>query len=151
MCNPVAAGVIGLVGGAVQGIGAAQGHETNAQSYELQAEGLSRDIKVEKYTSAFEIAQTRKEVKRTLGNQRAGFAANGLALSGSAAEVALASAEEGDLDVEMIRWNSRNKVAGMKYQRDVLRWNAGQERAAAPLAFFGGVLGGAARFGGSFG
>lgn len=150
MCHPAVGAVFGLLGGVMQGVGGAQQHETNADSYDLQAAGLTRDIKVERQSSAYAIAAKRMEVKKTLGNARAGFAANGLALSGSAADVLNESAVAGDLDVAAIRWNSRNKVAGLKYQRDVYRWNAGQERGAAPLAFASGVIGGAARFGGSF-
>lgn len=151
MCNPAIGLVLGLAGGVLQGIGGAQAHQNNANSYLMQAEGLERDIATERESSAYEIAAKRLTVARTQGEARAGYAASGLALSGSAADVLRDSALQGDMDVEAIRWNSANKVAGLKYQQQMYRYNAGQEKAAAPLAFVTPIISGAARFGGSFG
>lgn len=151
MCNPMAVGALGLFGGVLQGIGAAQQRETNAQTLELNAAGLKRDIAAEKESSAYEVAATRRNIARTQGSARAGYAANGLALSGSAATVLKQSAIEGDLDVAMIRWNSQNKVNSLDFARRVNIWNAGQERSGEALAFISPVLSGAAKFGGSFG
>lgn len=155
MCNPAAIGIIGgvagLAGGVIQGVGAAETRETNAVNYELRADAATRDIRTERASSAYAIAAKRMEIKKTLGNARAGYAANGLALSGSAADVINESAVEGDLDVAAIRWNSKNKIAGLKFERSTYLYNAGQERAGKGLALASGVLGGVARFGGSFG
>lgn len=151
MCNPIAAAGIGLLGGIMQGIGAAQQRETNAQSAELTAQGIDRDIGAERTATAYTIARTREGLARTQGSARAGYASNGLALSGSAATVLRESAIEGDLDVEAIKWSSSEKIKSMEFSRDNYRYNAGQERAAAPLAFITPVIGGAARFAGSFG
>jgi hypothetical protein len=150
MCNPAIALGLGLVGGLLQGVGAAQQRETNAQNYELRNAAISRDIQVEKQTSAFEIAALRTKVAQTQGMARAGYAANGLALSGSAAQVLTDSATEGDLDVATIRWNSKTKIGGMKFEQQVNTYNAEQERAGAGLAFVTPIISGAARFGGSF-
>ena len=144
-------GGVGLLGGVMQGIGAAQGRMDNAASLDATAEGIDRDIKAERESSAYEVARTTDMVKRTLGSQRAGFTANGISLSGSAADVLESTATEGDLDIAAIRWNSQSKQDSMGFQRDVTRVNAGRERAAAPLAFISPVLGGFAKFGGSFG
>lgn len=151
MCNPAIALGLGLVGGLLQGVGASQQRETNAQNYELRNEAIDRDIQVQKYTSAYEIAAVRQKVAKTQGAARAGYAANGLALSGSAAEVLEDSAIEGDLDVATIRWNSKTKIAGMRFEQSVNSYNAEQERAGAGLAFVTPIISGAARFGGSFG
>lgn len=151
MCNPIAAAAIGFGGSLLQGIGAAQQRETNARSAELSAQGVDRDIGAEREATAYTIARTREGLARTQGNARAGYAANGLALSGSAATVLRESAIEGDLDIAAIQWSSNEKIKSMEFQRDTLRYNAGQERAAAPLAFITPVIGGAARFAGSFG
>ena len=139
--------VMGVFGGILQGAGAAQSRENNAVNYEMKADALDRDIQVEKYTSAYETAATRRQIQKTQGSVRAGYAANGLALSGSAAEVIQQSAIEGDLDVAAIRWNSQNKVAGMGYEQKVYRYNAGQERRSKGLAFISPVV---ASFGGAF-
>lgn len=151
MCNPmIAAAGVGVLGGVLQGFGAAQQREQNAVSNEMAAEGLNRDIGVEREASAYEIAKTRQTIAKTQGSARAGYAANGLALDGSAADVLASSAQEGDLDIEMIRWNSGNKIATMGYQRDTYTYNAGQERGAKGLAFISPIIGSVAKFGGSF-
>lgn len=140
MCTPIALGVAGIAGGAIQGIGAWQQRNTNATNYTMQANGLTRDIANEKEATAYAIARTREDVQRTLGSARAGYAANGLALSGSAAQVLDETAIEGELDLAAIRWNSDVKVGNMEYQRTIARQNARAERAAGPLAFFGNVF-----------
>lgn len=150
MCHPAVAAVLGLAGGVMQGMGAAAQRENNAVNYEFKAQAAQRDIITERASSAYQVAKTRQEIARTQGSARAGYAANGLALSGSAADVLYQSAVEGDLDVAAIRWNSKNKVAGLQFESDVYRYNAGQERAGKALAFLGPVLGAGARFAGSF-
>jgi hypothetical protein len=151
MCNPIAAAAIGLGGSILQGIGAAEQRNQNARTNDLNADGVQRDIGAEREATAYTIARTREGLARKQGMTRAGFSANGLALSGSAAEVIRESAIEGDLDVAAIQWSSNEKIKGMEFQRDTLRYNAGHERAAAPLAFITPIIGGAAKFGGSFG
>jgi hypothetical protein len=151
MCNQVALGVLGIGGGVLEGIGAAQTRENNAQTYEMNARGLERDIASEKERSAYEIARTRETIQRTLGSARAGHAANGLALSGSVADTLQDTAIEGALDLEAIRWSSGEKVKSLGYQAGVYRYNAKQERAGKALAFIAPVIGSAARFGGNFG
>jgi len=151
MCTPVALAAVGIAGGIAQGIGGYQQQMTNAANATMQANGLGRDIKAEQYASAYEIARTRETVGKTLGAARAGFAANGLALSGSAADVLADTATEGDLDVASIRWNSQVKVDNLKYEQAGAKANAKASRAAAPLAFIAPVLGSAAKFGNQFG
>ncbi len=150
MCTPVALGVGGIAGGLAQGIGGYQQHMTAAANYTMRANGLERDIKAEQYASAYEIARTRETVSKTLGAARAGFAANGLALSGSAVDVLSDTASEGDLDVASIRWNSQVKTDNLRYEQTVARTNAKASRTAAPLAFIAPVIGSVARFGNQF-
>lgn len=150
MCNPIAIGALGLAGGVLQGIGGASQRMDAAQSYDMAAAGIDRDIGAEREATAYNVARTREGIARTQGSARAGFAANGLALDGSAAEVLRDSAIEGDLDVASIQWSSAEKIKSMEYERDVNKTNAKRERAAAPLALLSGVIGGAARFGSAF-
>jgi hypothetical protein len=151
VCNPVAIAAIGFGGSILQGIGAAGQRETNAAAADLNAAGIDRDIGAEREATAYTIARTREGLQRTQGSLRAGYSSNGLALSGSAADVIRESAIEGDLDLAAIQWSSNEKIKGMEFQRDTYKWNAGQERAAAPIAFLTPILGGAAKFGSSFG
>lgn len=140
MCTPVLLGAAAIGGGVISGIGSYNQQMTNATNYGMQANGLQRDIDAEKEASAYEIASTRRGVQKTLGSARAGYAANGLALSGSAAQVLDDSAIEGDLDIAAIRWNSDVKVGNLAYQKKGAQANAKAAKSAAPLAFFGSVF-----------
>lgn len=151
MCNPVAIGIAGLAGGVMQGVGGFMQRKQAAASNTLNAAGVERDIGAEREATAYTIARTREGLARTQGSARAGYAANGLALSGSAADVLRNSAVEGDLDIAAIQWSSDEKIKSMKFQAQGYRYNAAQENAAAPLSFLSGALSGAAKFGGAFG
>lgn len=152
MCLPAPAlAVIGLAGSVVQGIGAAQASQANAASLDAQANMNERQAELEQQTGEFEAARTREVVNRALGAQRAGYAANGIALTGTAEEVIRETALEGALDMEAIRWNSSLRQDNLKYEAKINRMNAQTERSAAPLNFLAPVIGGVARFGGSFG
>lgn len=146
MCTPSIAMGAMLIGGVLEGIGGFSTSMNNAAQYDMQAAGYERDIAAETETSAYEIARTQDEVDRGAGRQRAGFAANGIALSGSAADVLHETAIEGALDVEAIRWNSDVKIGNLKYAQKVAKYNAKTERAAAPLRFISPVIGGIAKF-----
>ena len=151
MCDPVSIGVVGLAGGVMQGIGGFMQREQAAASNKLNAAGVERDIGAEREATAYTVARTREGLARTQGGARAGYAANGLALSGSAADVMRDTAIEGDLDIASIQWSSAEKIKSMKFQAQGYRYNAAQEKAAAPISFLSGALGGAAKFGGAFG
>jgi len=143
--------VIGLAGSVVQGMGAAAAANAEGASLDAQAQGKARDADAEKQASAYEVARTRETVQRALGGQRAGFAANGIALSGSALDVIDDTANEGDLDLAAIKWNSDVKIDTLKYEKSYMQENAKVARSTAGLAFLSPVLGGVAKFGGSFG
>ena len=97
-----------------------------------------------------EARRIQGQVDRTTGAQRAGFAANGVALTGSAADVILDTAEEGALDVATVRWNSRLRADNLKYEAKIDKMNAKTARRSAPLAFAAPVLGSLAQFGSEF-
>lgn len=150
MCDPVSIAVGGIAGGVVKGVGSYMQLEQAASSSELSARGIERDIGAEREATAYSIARTREGIARTQGSARAGFASNGLALSGSAADVLRENAIEGDLDLAAIQWSSDEKIKSMKFSAQGYRYNAAQQRAAAPIAFLSDALGGVAKFGGSF-
>lgn len=143
--------MIGLAGAAVSGIGGAMQAQNQAKQSEMQANAVERDAEATKKASAYEAARTREVVARTLGSQSAGIASNGVAFSGSAIDVMMDTATEGDLDVEAIKWNSKVKTDGMKYEAMQHRSNAASASAAAPIAFLSPIIGGIGKFGGSFG
>lgn len=139
-----------LAGSVVSGIGAANQAQNEAASLDAQAAGKERDAASQKEATAYEVARTRETVERTFGSQRAGFAANGIALSGSALDVMNDTATEGELDLAAIKWNSDIKVDNLKYETSYLRTNAKVASDSAGMAFLAPVLGGVAKFAGAF-
>lgn len=153
MCVPLvaAAAVAGIAGGVAEGFSGYAQKKTEQTNYQMQAAGLARDIAAEKESSAYETARTREGIARIQGSARAGFAANGLALDGSAAEVLQDTETEGNLDIAAIKWNSDVKIGNLDYARKGAMVNAKAAGDAAPLAFITPILGSVAKFGGSFG
>ena len=116
-----------------------------------QAEMDRRQAGIEATTGAYKAARTQDEIDRTIGSQRAGFAANGLALSGSAADTVASTAEEGALDVAAIRWNSKLVGDNLRYKAKLEDANASQAGIAAPLAFLTPTINGIATYKSTFG
>jgi|GEM_PF-3584175 len=143
MCLPV-------IGAIVSGIGAAVGVAGQAASHRANAEMQRRQAVLENETGAYEGARQTDVVKRVLGQGRASVAANGLAISGSAADVLDESAQEGALDVAAIRWNSGLRADNARYRARVEDMNAGIASAAMPFAFLAPVISGVARYQSSF-
>jgi hypothetical protein len=142
--------VLGLLGGVVSGVGAAMGMNAEAAGLDAQSKFKKRQAAMETEAGAAKARQIQGEVDRTAGAQRAGFAANGIALSGSAEDVILDSAEEGALDVATVRWNSKLASDNLRYSAKIDKMNAKSTRKAAPLAFIAPVLSSAASFAGEY-
>lgn len=147
MCVPA---VVGILGGVVSGVGAAMGAQAQAASLEGQANFKDRQALMETQAGAYKAQRTQDEVDRTLGAQRAGFSANGVGLTGSAADVIVDTAEEGALDVAAIRWNSQLASDNLRYEAKMDRMNAKTTRRSAPIAFLAPTLSGIASYGGEF-
>lgn len=142
--------VIGIAGAVVSGIGAAAQMQAQAANHQMQAAMQDRQAQIEQAAGEYEAARTQDVVKKTLGAQRAGFLANGLSLQGSADDVIDDTAREGALDIAAVQWNSKLKVDNQKYAAKVSRANADSASSAVGISFLSPVLGGMARFAGSF-
>lgn len=145
MCGPA----IGLIGAVVNGIGAAASANAAAESHEMQAAQYEERALQQRMSGGYQARRLTERAVRMGGNQRAAFSENGLALTGSAAEVMEDTGQEFDIDVMAILWNSDAAANQSQMSAKVERHNAASARRAAPLAFLGPVLGGAARFAGS--
>lgn len=143
MCLPI-------IGAVVSGIGAAMGAMNAAAQDKANAALERRNAEIERETGSFEGARKADEVKRVLGSARAGTAANGIAMSGSAFDVIDESAQEGALDVAAIRWNSRLKQDNSLYRAKIHDMNAKANKMAAPIAFISPVIEGVAKYQSSF-
>lgn len=143
--------VLGILGGVLSGIGAMAQANAAAANAEAQAKMQERQALIERTTGAYKAERQAEKIKQIEGNQRANYAASGLALTGSPQDIIEDSATQGALDIAAIRWNSRLNADNLNYSAKVSRMNASNARAAAPIAFLTPVIGSVARFGGSFG
>lgn len=142
---------IGLIGGVLSGIGAMAQANAAAANETAQAEMKDRQAAIERSTGAYKAARLAEKVKQVEGNQRANYAASGLALTGSASDVIEDSATQGALDIAAIRWNTTLTSDNLGYEAKINRMNAKNAKASAPIAFLTPVLGSVAKFGTSFG
>lgn len=145
MCLPIIAGV-------VSGIGALMGVKAQQQQLKAQSEMEKRQAAIEQTVGSYKAQRQQDTVARALGEQRAGFSANGLdASSGSPLEVAEESATEGALDVAAIRWNSKLASDNLRFKSENSKAQAKIVGASAPLAFLTPVINGFATYSSSFG
>lgn len=151
MCLAIVGALVGLAGSVVSGAAAASAAQQEAENNRAVAKQQERQAEINVQTGVYEAARTEDTVRRTTGAQRAGFAANGIALEGSAYDVIDDTAREGALDVAAIKWNSDLKADNNKYEAKISRIKGNAAERSAGAAFLAPVLGGAARFIGAFG
>lgn len=150
MCGPVGA-ALGIAGGILSGIGGAMGLRAQARGYDAQAALQDRQAAMERESGAYEAQRTQDNLRRLLGKQMAGYAANGIAVDeGSALATITDSAREGALDIAAIRYGARAREANEKMGASISRMNASSARRAAPIAFLTPILNSATRIGGAF-
>lgn len=137
MCLPI-------VGALISGIGAAMGAITTAASYDAQSKYEARQAQLELNAGATKAVGAQREVDKVLGQQRAGFAARGLAMEGSTEEVYRESETEGALDVATIRWNSKMAGDNLMAKSQISMMNSSMAMASAPFAFAAPVISGLA-------
>ncbi len=143
MCLPI-------IGGVISGIGAAMGAQSAAAQAKGQEQMDLRQAGIEQKTSAYKADRTQDDINRTLGQERAGFAANGVGLTGSAADTISDSTEEGALDVAAIRWNSKLAGDNLRYKAKLDNMNAKAASASVPFAFAAPVINGISTYSSSF-
>lgn len=142
--------MLGLIGGVIQGIGAAAQASQQAANYQAQSQMEERQAVLEREAGRYKGDRQQDNVNRALGSQRAGYAASGLALTGTPGEVISETATEGAMDVAAIRWNSGLASENMMYKSKVSKMNADSASSSVGLAFLTPVIGSFAKFGGGF-
>lgn len=139
MCLPIVAGIVSGIGGAYSSL-------TQRNAAKAQASADDRAAIQQQQEGNYAAARKGEQVQRTLGEARANISANGLALTGTSAEVVNQSAEQGTMDVAAIRWNAATRSDNLHYQAAVERTNAKSYGVAAGLNFLTPALQGVARY-----
>lgn len=151
MCLPGIAPILAFAGSVVQGVGAKRQMDQEAANQQSQAAAQRRQAGLTQTTGAYRAQRKQEEVDRVLGQNRAAYAASGVALSGSPETVIADSAAEGALDVAAIRWNSGGEADSLRTSARTSDQNAKNARGAGTLAFLAPVIGGVAQLSSSFG
>jgi hypothetical protein len=142
---------VGLIGSVISGVGAAREQQQAAANYRSQEAAQRRQAGINQTTGAYRAQRKQEEVQRTLGQNRAAYAASGLALSGSPLDVIEDNATEGALDVAAIRWNAGMEADTQRTNARVSGQNADNADSSVGMAFLTPVIGGIAKYGSSFG
>lgn len=94
----------------------AQGDLAEAGNYDLAASLARENETFTKFSTAVKDAQLQREITLSLGSQRAGYGASGLAESGSALDVLASSAQQGAISRQVLTSQGLITEAGFEEQ-----------------------------------
>jgi hypothetical protein len=139
MCDPITA-ILGLVGGVVQGIGAAQQVQQQQLQADMQAKAQERQAEGARMEGGYNYARKGDEMKRLQGAQRAAFSANGIDQdAGSAGDVQYDADKEMTRERTLIATNAQNEALNHMIDAKNTRDSAPKNSSVA-LAFVGPVI-----------
>lgn len=142
MCVPLA-----IVGGIVSGIGSAMSAMMAAQSANAQAALQERQARTERQAGAYEAQMADRKADRIAGAARAGGVASGVDITtGSEYDVSMDSALEAQRDIDAIRWNAASRADTLKYEAQISRMNAKNNKVGAVFGFLSPVIEGVAKY-----
>lgn len=139
--------VMSAVGTAISAVGSISSGIAQKNAADYNAALSERDAKQAELAAAVDAANQRREGARMIAAQRAGFAASGVKLTGSALEVLSTSAETAELDALNIEYAGKEKATASRADAAASRF---QGQAAETAGYFGAAataLGGGARAG----
>jgi hypothetical protein len=140
--NPFGPGNVGMgianIGGVVQDLFASQGDKAEASEYQQAAQAALESEQYTKILTGVQETQEKRALTMTIGGEQAGYAASGLAESGSALDVMRASTQQGVLQQQVTAYQGAQQEYG--YQEQAKSYDA--MAAAANKASEGGIIGG---------
>lgn len=142
--------VASAAGGIVSAMGAANAANEQAAAKDAEAQEQRRKGIQEDAAKQQEASQREYEMKRVLSDQRAGFAASGGGIDGSAAVVAGETAQKGIFNRDATLWEGAEAKAGREAQARMRELEAQALRKSAKTQMISGVLGGVSNVFGSF-
>lgn len=150
MCEPATLSTIGvvtgLVGSGVTAYSAYTSGKAQAAAASAQAEQANANAEAALEEGRVAEAQQRRKVAQTLGTQRAALAANGAELGdmdSSAQNILGDTAQWGDYDARLTRYNSEMKAWSYKNQANAYSASASQYTTAGAIGAGASLLSGA--------
>jgi len=116
--DPVSLGLLtmGVVGAGISAYGAYSEGQDAAEASRYNAEISRQEATLAEASGALDASRQRKQVSRLIGTQKAGYAGAGVELTGSPLDVMINTANEGELDAQIIEYNAKVRSMGAMSQ-----------------------------------
>lgn len=134
--------LLGIVGGAIQAVGALQSANATARAAEYNAQVADRNRLIILQQADAEASDKILENKRRMSSIRAQYGAAGIDLAGSPLEVLQDSAIEGALDVSRTRYKGELRAIEQTDNAQLSRMEASNARTAGTISAVGSLFGG---------
>lgn len=134
--------LLGIAGAGLNAAGSIMAGNQQAAMAEAQATAIEQQAKAEQQASAFEQQQERRKQELAAANARAQVGASGVAFAGSPAEVLVANAGQGQLDIEAIQYGSRLRQNNLGTQAEISRFQGKQAKQAGFINAASGLVSG---------
>ncbi|WAJ28030.1 hypothetical protein [Antarcticirhabdus aurantiaca] len=109
---------------------------------EAQAQAYERQTVANQRAAGYEAMQEHRRSALAQSAARAQVGASGVGFQGSPGAVLSANAEQSQLDIDAILWNSKVNTTALKTQAGISRMQGRQARQASYLGAAGAVVGG---------
>lgn len=96
-----------------EGMDASEASKYNA---EIARQTSEREATMVEASGALDASRQRKKVSRLVGTQKAQYGGAGVELTGSPLDVMINTAGEGELDAQIMEYNTRVKASTLRYQ-----------------------------------
>lgn len=134
--------ILGVVGGVVQGIGAMQAHEAEAQAHEYNAAVDARNIEVVKQQGQAEIQDQAEANRRDTATIRGMFASNGVSMTGSMNDVFYDLFKTQVLGQQRLNYATTLKVIQIQDDKNLQEMGTEAEHQAGTISMISGILSG---------
>lgn len=154
MCGPIAviSSLVGAASTVAGGVASNRAAKFNSQVQQNNAVIARNKAKQEQAVSELEIVRNQRRVRQVFGEQKTGFGAGNIQTdSGSALDVLANTIEQGELDTQIIRFNSEQTQQDLRFSADNLDAQSQLTRQSGKFGLGGSVLSGASQLGGLFG
>ena len=154
MCDPISiiAGVVGAGSTIAGGVASNRAAKFNAQVQQNNAVIARNKAKQEAAVGNLEVVRNQRRVRQEFGAQKAGFGAGNIQTdSGSALDVLANTIEQGELDTQIIRFNSEQTQQDLRFSADNNDAQSKLTRQSGKFALGGSILSGGSQVAGLFG
>ena len=126
----------------------AQG-QAQASAYEANATAAEQAARAQREKASHEAGLVREQGQSVLSTQRARYGASGVAMTGSALDVALSTARKNELDALTVKYNGEVNARMNENQASVYRSQADSAKTAGTIGAFTTLLTGGAQIAGA--